>query len=541
MSPELAQNTVQNDDFMVTISAKGDEETVVVTSFAEQLTQYEDKILIAALKDYDATKKQYSAYTLDKSSNDTLTPTLIDELSNGIQSDLTKVLTANGLIRKYIITDDIIGKTYESIESNVNTNYKLSYSNFTKQRNKSKKLDTVKATVETFNRQINLRQLIRDSIPLTYAEGTYILCLRYDGNSYTVDHYPLGVAYVSEYTFGGKPVVCIDIKELENRLKKTYSKDKKNKPIFFENIEKDIQANYPKEVYDAYKRKESTVRLDTRYTGVLRIGNLGRRYGVSPILRALKSALMLENFENSDYIGAKAKAKKIIHQVMRKEAMGEAFKNKGLEMTAHAHKELLNAWQNKTVVYTSCPQVEKVTYVESAISETNAEKINTYRSKIMTTLGIGFIDTSVANFSVSKISLEQLMKTINAISEQLERIIQDWYQVLFENENLDMEYLPTIQILDSEQMDMEMKKSLVELLYSKLNCSMETAFELLGYSLEDEKQKRINENADKLDEEIFLPHNSQYTAGEKSPGRTPESENNDKQTVDKQYNKDARA
>ena len=83
--------------------------------------------------------------------------------------------------------------------------------------------------------------------------------------------------------------------------------------------------------------------------------------------------------------------------------------------------------------------------------------------------------------------------------------------MLFENENIDLEYLPTIKIIDSEVMDMEMKKSLVELLYSKLNCSTETAFSILGFSIEDEKQKRIKENNENYDEEIFTPHASQYT------------------------------
>ncbi len=372
--------------------------------------------------------------------------------------------------------------------------------------------------------------------------GTYIVCLRNNGNSYIVDHYPIGVAYMSEYTYGGKPVVEINIKELETRLKKTYEKDKKKKPIFFENIEKDIQANYPPEVYKAYKNKETVVRLDTKYTGVIRIGNMGRRYGVSPILRALKSALMLENFEKSDNTNAKAKAKKIIHQIMRKECLGSDLNKKGFEYAIHAHNELCSAWKNKTVVYTSIPQVEKVVYVEPKVDDTNADKINIYRSKIMTTLGIGFIDTNVANFSVANISLDQLMKTINSISQQLERIVQDWYEVLFENEGIDLEYLPTIQIIDSEAMDMEMKKDLVELLYSKLNCSMSTALDILGYSLEDEKQKRISENEQNLDSEVFLPHNSQYTNSglNKNVGAPSDSKNLDKQSDDKNYNKKVR-
>ena len=527
-----------NEDFIVSVNVddSGDE-TVIVTSFDESLEKYENQVLMSAIKDYDRTKGQYSAYLSDKSSGDTLTPEFIDELADGIHSDLKKVMSANALVRKSIITDDIIGKTYESIESNVNTEFKLSFGNYAEKRNKSKKLNTAKNAVAMFNKQINLKQLIRNSIPLTYAEGTYILCLRYDGSSsYVVDHYPLGVAFVSEYDYAGKPVVCIDIKELENRLKKTYSKDKRNKAKFFENIEKDIKANYPKEVYDAYKRKESDIRLDTKYTRVMRIGNMGRRYGVSPIVRALKSSLMLQNFENSDFINAKAKAKKIIHQVMRKETMGVDYSRRGFEYAIHAHEELCSAWKNKTVIYTSIPQVEKVLYIEPKTDDTNSDKINICRSKIMTTLGIGFVDTNVANFSVANISLDQLLKTINSISEQLEGIVQDWYEVLFENEGIDKEYLPTIQILDSEQMSIDMKKDLVELLYSKLNCSLSTALEVIGYDIRDETAKRIAENEEKLDE-IFTPHGSQYTGsvGKSVVGAPESNPDTAKQVYDKDY------
>lgn len=533
------------EDFIVSIETDENEnEAVIVTSASEQISSYEDKVLLAAIKDFDATKRQYSAYYSDSSSNDTLTPELIDELANGIQTNLKKVQQANGLVRRYIITNDIIGRTYEAIESNVNTNTRLSFGDYSQQRNKSKKLNEAKLAVSLFNRQINIKRLIRDTIPITYAEGTSILYLRYDGNGYVVDKYPLGVAIIEQWEVNGKPVVSIDIKELETRLKKTYEKDKKNKARFFKNIEEDIKANYPEEVYNAYKNKETKVELNHKYTGIMRIGNMGRNYGVSPIVRALKSALLLENFESTDFITAKSKAKKIIHQTMRKECMGKDLEKKGLEWVAVAHKDLATAFKNKTVLYTSIPQVESVKYIESQIEDTSADKINLNRSKVMTTLGIGFADTNVANFSVANISLDQLLKTINSISQQLEYILEGWYKVLFEDENIDFEYLPEIQILDCEQMSMDMKKDLVELLYSKLNCSMSTALGIIGYSLEDEKQKRIAENEEKLDKEIFLPHNSQYTNsggdGSETVGRPSDAKDLDKQNDDKTYNKTTR-
>ena len=528
----MAKYVDEKEQFIITVPEKA-EDPVLITSYTDELSEYENRVLSDVLKANPA-MDLYSTYPTDSNTTNSLTLERLDELANGIHSNLDNLIEMNNLVRRYIITDDIIGKVYESIESNVNTEFRLSYGDYSTQRNKMKKLDHAKQVINTFNRQINLKQIIRESIPIAYAEGNCILCLRSDGNNHVVDQYPLGIAYVSDYTYGGKPVICINMTELENRIQKTYEKDRKNKAIFFKNVEEDIKNNFPPEVYQAYKSRESVCRLDVDYTGIIRISNIGRKYGVSPVARALKSALLLENHESSDFTNARAKAKKIIHQKMRKEAMGENYKQKGFDVTAKAHNDLAQAWKNKTVLYTSIPQVESVTYIEPKAEETNADKINVYRSKIMTTLGIGFADQTNANFSISKISLDQLMKTINAISEQLERIIEGWYMRLFEEEKIDLEYLPTIQILDAEAMSIDIKKDIVELIFSKLNGSYETAYEFLGLSFEDEKQRRMAENDEKIDE-IFAPHSSQYTStgGSGSSGRPPSSEDTDKQERDK--------
>lgn len=543
----MANQTIEGEGFLVTIPESPDE-PILATAYEDKLEEFERAVIESATQDFTRTRlysadssddRLYSArYPSEDMTADSLTPEELDNLADGLQKSLSQTLQINNIIRKYIITNDIIGKTYESIESNVNTQYTLSFPDLTG-RNKSKKLETAKTIIRDFNEQINLKQIIRECIPLTYCEGTYITRLRYDpAKGYVANHYPLGIAYISDYDYGSKPVVCIDMKKLESALKKTYSKDKKNKAIFFENIEADIKNCYPDEVYQAYKNGDTICRLNPEYTGVVRIGNLGRNYGVSPIVRSLKSALMLENYENTDYINAKARGKKILVQIMRKESMIDSqgkYTKKGFETQAKAHSDLVAAWQARTVmVYTPIPQVESVDWVVDKTPDTNSDKINIYRSKIMSTLGIGFTDNNNANFSVANISLDQLMRTINSISEQLERVIRDWYRVVLAANNIDAEYLPEIHIIDAEALDMDIKKDLVEVLFSKLNCSYETCFEILGLNVEDERQKRLRENENKFDSDIFTPHSSQYTASaDSSAGRPADSENTDKQSEDK--------
>lgn len=476
----------------------------------------------------------YSVQPAESSSfGATITPEEIDQLAQDINSTLDNVLRANSYVRNAIVTDDIIGKTYESIEANINTGFRLSFPNYEKKRNKSKKLEEAKRVIDDFNRAIDIKRVIRDAITLTYAEGNYIMYLRIEGDSYAIDRYPLGIAEISDYTYGGKPIVLLNISELRNRLSKTYEKTKKNKPLFFKDIEEEVKVNYPKEVYDAFKANDEKAKLDPRLTGVMRWGNLGRKYGVTPMFRALKPSLMLANLENSDYINSKAKAKKVLHQILRKELLTDR-KSLGYAEAVKSHEDLYNAWQNKTVLYTSPPYVEKLVYVEPGVVDTTAEKINIYRSKIMTTLGIGFVDTNVANFSVANISLDQLMRVINAIGEQLETVLRQFYSLVLESNNIDLEYLPEITIIDSEALDFSMRKDLSTYLYSTLNVSRETALECVGISYADEVQRRTSENEDG-DDEIFYPRSTSYTVSkeDKGVGRPQSSPDGDKQEYDK--------
>lgn len=533
-----------NENFNVAFIGSPDEDTVLLTT-DEKIDSKVKDLMFAALNSYDPSNRQYSAYMLDKTNEDTITPDYIDELAKNINTDIEKVVKANALIKRYIVTDDIIGKTYESLEANVNTEIRLTYQNFSENKRKQKTLDRAKLLVDSFNHQINLPKIIKESIPLTYANGTRILCLRYDGTTYTVDQYPLGVAEISSYDNRGNPIVKINIKELQNRLKKTYTKTRKGTPLFFKNIDEEIQANFPEEVYTAHMAKETEVLLNDTYTGVMRVNNLGLPYGVSPILRALKAALMLENIEHTDWVNNKAKAKKIIHQVMRKETMGAEYSKKGIAETCKAHDDLMQAWKNNTVVYTSIPQVEEVVYVEPKVEDSTPEKVNIYRSKEMTTLGIGFADSNVANFSVANISLDQLMRVVNSISLQLETIIGRWYVVMLQNSGIEAEYAPTIKILDSEQMSFEMKKDLATTLYTIFNGSLATSLEIMGINVEDEKLKREKEN-DEGYAEIFSCRQTAYTSSgngkiEDTPaGRTPTSKDAEKQAKDKDYTKKAR-
>lgn len=531
----------EEQDFEVIISTKVDDDTVIITS-TEKLSQ---KWLSSAMNTYDSSNQKYSAYLSDgKSPSDKITPEYLDELAENAQNDINKIKVINSIIRKQINKNDIVGKTVESIETNINTEIKLSYDAETTGRNKSKQLTNVKNFINSFNEEIKIKKLIRNAITTPYCEGTYISYLRHKGNGgYVVDYYPLGICEISDYDINGEPVVLFNIQELRSRLQKIYKKNRKNAPLFFKNIDEEVKANYPDEVYKAFVGKEQYAKLDIKYTGVIRIGNINRKYGLSPVFRSLESLSMLETFDNADRVNSKAKAKKIIHQKLRKEVLGTDFSKKGFEEMAYAHNNFMSAWKQPTVVVTSPATVESITYVEPTIELTDTNTVNNYRSRVLSTLGIGFLmDSNSQSVSTANISVTQLMRTINKISEQLEDILRKWYRQALQDNNLPVEYCPTIQVIDSEQLEFELKKDLAELLFCKFNTSYETAFNILGLSIEDEKQKRIKENEENL-QDIFFARETAYTISgkgtilqNKKAGR-PNGEENNKQVYDENRQK----
>lgn len=539
-------NQPEQEDFEVKILATElDDSTTILTS-----QQQAEQWIQQAMSTYNPNNQQYSAYLTDitNSGNNTITTKELDDLADGAQSDINKILRINRIIRHEINKDDIIGKVYESITSNINTDYKLSYKNISG-RNKTKDLERAKAIINDFNEQINIGQLEKESIPITYSDGTYIMCLRNKDENWVIDYYPIGVAIISDYNVNNQPVVLIDVMELTSRLRKFYQKKKNGSPLFFDSMDEDIKANYPKEVYDAYIKKEKYAKLNTESTGVIRINNMGKKYGLSPIFKALKGTLMLETFGKADEVSAKSKAKKIIHQTLRKEVLGQDGRNNGFEEMAFAHDQLMQAWRNPTVVYTSSPAVEKIVYVEPKTDDISVEKVSLYRNQVLSTLGIAFIASDKSQTaSTANISLNQLMLTINSISEQLENILNRFYKVVLKAHGLSAEYSPTIKIIDSELLSTEVKLSLVTFLYGQLNASLDTCFGYLGIDIEDEKQKRISENDEKL-EQIFTPRATNATSsssdilnnGAGRPSNDSNTNNNlDKKNYDKTYNKQAR-
>lgn len=531
-------------------SISSDDETVIVSGFDVQLSEQETNWMRDALQRFDKGGSQYSVVLNEESSSGTAkTTTLddIDDLAFNAQSDISKIQKINALVRQASNEDDIIGKVHEAVESNLNSNVRISFDTLPSDYDEGIKLEA-ESEIERFHKEINVNDIVTIAITTTYDEGNCIQYLRSKKSKgiyhHVVDRYPLGVALISDYSMNTIPYVLIDTSELTNRLQKTMLKSKKNKPLFFKNTAEEIKNNYPKEVTKAYTSKEKYAILDVQRTGVNRFGNMNRKYGISPVFKALKPKIMLDTFDKTDNVNAKAKAKKIIAQYLKKEVLGQRGEKKGLEDMAYAHDCLVRAFKNKTVLYTPPGSVEKIEYVEPKVEMTNTETITQYRSRVTSALGISFLNTDgKQTVSTANISIKQLMKTINKIAERQEKILQRWYEVVLSEAGIPIEYCPTPHILDSEMLEFEIKKDLVEFLFSKLNCSYQTAYEFLGMDFDNEVVRRKSEKENGYDL-ILTPHPTSYNtsgsdeigAGRPMGGTNEDNDVNEKkQEYDKNY------
>lgn len=487
----------------------------------------------AAIEAFSPDNRIYSTILKDDESVSLVTHDMIANLCVSPQSDLRKTLTIMSICRQYANFDDIIGLTNESIENNLSTKVRLSFKRTGDAELNRDEVEKARLLIEDFNERIDLPALIARAVPSTWRDGTYVMCLRHSSNNgadYVVDYYPLGVAEISPYEVGGQPYVLVNIQELRKRLQKNYPKNKNRKGLFFDNMDEEVKATYPKEVYEAYIQKEKYAKIPIEFSGVLRVNNQNKQYGLPPAFRALPSAIMLEDFAKADKSTAKARAKKIIAQYLHKEILGENYSRDSFAPQAYAHKTLMDAWQRSTVVVTAPAQVQKIEYVEPKTQMTNIDQILFYRQKEMNTLGISFLANGGSqSLSVANISLSQLMKTIDKISKQLETILKKWYRYALREAGLDPMLAPDVTILDAELMEIGVKKDLADFLFTKMNCSYRTAFELFGINVDDEKLRRENEN-DAGIEEVFTPRQTAYTStGDDSGGRpagdSPATEN----------------
>lgn len=507
---------------------------------------------IAAAKAYDPSNRAHTTVLNGEATTRELNQDWIDTYSVAPQADKEKTLAIINVIRGLVNRNDILGAVVEAVENNINTKWRLHWRTAKNRDVESKeKTKEIKKVIEEFLQKIDLPILIRKSVTTAYMDGNYIMHLKNGGKpmeddilpEYTVDVYPIGVAQISQYTSGyNDPIVLIDMNELRSKIRKNYAKNKKNRAIFYEDEEKEVKATFPKEIVKAYKDKERYAKLDVAYTGVMRVNNQNLPYGLTPLFRSLESILMLDALGKADRMNAKARTKKVLAQYLNKEILGPTWDKDTYKAQAYAHNTLLAAWSNPVVLVTCPATVREIKYVEPNAEMTSIDTINYYRNRVMATLGVSFLNINgTSSMTASNISVKQLLKEVNKISQQLESILFKWFKIILRDAGYDPELAPKITIIDSEAMEADLRMELARFMLNTMNSSYESAYEVMGIPFEDELERRDTENEEGIDQ-IMYPRATAFTTSDddtETDGR-PKDENpddEDKQALDHENNK----
>lgn len=534
------------EDFNIDYIGSIDKDTILLTSAQskDKIQKMTDKILANAIENYGTNKYQSSVFVPDNSNSNELTIDTVNKLANGIHNSLDNVVSANSLILNVLDTNPLIGLAYSIFYAVINTKYRIIYANPYGIESDETTLSEIKTLIEAFNDDVGIEDIIRNAISGAYIEGNYVMYLSLNKNKVPqIQNFPISFCYPSYYMSGNDRVLEFNVSDLKNKLRKTYTKTKKNKAIYYENIEKEIQNNYPSEVYRAYKDGEKVVKLDSRYGKCLTVNSYGRRFGVSPLFKALKSSIVIDNLIKADISSSKSRSKIIIFQKLSDKLLGDGDR-RGFAEQQLAHQQAAQALQTSSCLYTAPAYVESLQYIQP--SQNNKESVDMmkqYNTQLLNALGISFYDSESATGTSVTVSYNGLLKIVNSIADSLSKIISRYYQEVLEFYGYDRRLAPTFRICPAEELDLDKKIDLAKMLYTTFNCSLQTSLDYVGLDVEDEISKRKTEN-DSGTYEIMFPRATSYnTNSDDTQVGRPQSQNpndTDKQNYDKNYNDNAR-
>lgn len=466
------------------------------------------------LSEYDLRRLSNAFSTMLEKESKTFVTSLEDlqELAKNPQYKKDNIIKINGLVSYYINKDIFLGKAYTVLNNNINSDYRVIYPNeIPEKKGTSKKktakdkevLDRAKVVTEDFLDKINIREFIVNAILTSYTNGNFISYLNGDAsNGYSIDEYPLDLVDITKIKIGGANVISLDVKELKSRIEEVYKQYSSLKSVTFMDVKrkfKDIVAeDYPDEVVEAVGKNDKVALLNPERTGVCRYGNLKGLYGLTPLFKALKSLLLLEQMDSSDSKTLMAKNKKIFYQKTRKELL-EKKENTSIykKEIEYAQGGLMAAMSEDVVLYTSQPYVDDLTIIEPSSDLTNPSNIAQCKGDVINAIGINYtINEGKGGVASSKYSYEDLLKTINTIAKvQVEPIINKFIQVVIVDNGFDVSLSPRFEIQPTSINDLDDLIKICELYRNKLNLSYETVLETMGLDIQDEVIKRTNENA----------------------------------------------
>lgn len=384
-------------------------------------------------------------------------------------------------------------------------------------RYKKEVSDDVKNIIESFNRRINVKQVLRDVIFELALSGNVA---GYNRDGKRIDIYPITKIEVSPLIVGNKPVLLykneLSLDDLASTLPKA--------------LVKKLELTYPKELAKGIRKGEEKIVLDVTNTFFQKVNSSRyEAYGVPFIMTAfdeLAHKTVLKEAERATATG-------IIEKVLRIGVGDKDHKPKQAEIDFYS--KLFDG--KKGSVKVTVPHFVTAEWIEPDTSIFGAEKFEQVDQDILNALGVSLTlirGEGGGNYSEGFIAVTGLIKTIESLREPIPVIVHDWYRQELERNGKDPEDAPEL-FLKPIEIDKSAKKDLVQFLFQNAGLPYEVLYEESGYDYDHVKLIRNQENEEKV-EDIFKLREQPFQGQNSPEGGRPKKNLSDRKSDKNQSN-----
>lgn len=346
----------------------------------------------------------------------------------------------------------------------------------------TEKNQEVEDVIKAYNKQINIKQLIRDMLYELSLTGN-LVC--YDRNGKRVDIYPIDRIDVTPLIINNRPVLAYKLES--DFISSEYD----------EKFTKKVLRAFPKEILKA-KDSDKAI-LDYRNTHFAKINaSQYEKYGLSVLLPAFED-LSHKNLLKS---AEKSTAKAIIDKVVLTK-IGDKDNQPSQALVAQYDKVLQNVSGS---VALTVPYYVNMEFVEPKTDVFGAEKFIEIDKDILNTLGVSISllrGEGGGSYSDGIVNFTGLCRSIEAVREPLIPIIRDLYKAELKRKKLDPELAPTPRF-EEVVIDKDAKTELLVNLFQNAGLPYELLYEGCGFNYDHVKLLRKEENKNKVEDTFKL-------------------------------------
>jgi len=346
---------------------------------------------------------------------------------------------------------------------------------------KNKKAKTV---IESFNKRIQLKQVLND---IVFELGLTGNCAGYNREGKRIDIYPINSIEVSPLIANNKPVLFY-----KNPMVTTDSFLIDDKEML-----KNLELTYPKEIIKGLDQSKDKIVLNVNNTFYLKTNSSRYEpYGITFLLPAfdeLAHKTILKEAERATATG-------IIEKILRISVGDKDHKPKQPEIDYY--NNLITGKKGSLKV--TVPYFVNLEWIEPSVDIFGDKKFLQVDKDILSALGVSLTlirGEGGGNYSEGVIALTGLIKTIESLREPIPDVVNEWYRQECKRNGIKEEYAPTIEFVPVE-IDKTAKLEMLKWLFQNAGMPYEVLYNEAGYDYLSVKLKREEENVETI-EDIF--------------------------------------